>query len=531
MESMLEWLELWIRKCALEHSGCGHIPAALLDNLTGKKRKDHVNTDPPLLPPRVIDVGPSDGSREPYLLDNILEARFGHYVTLSHCWGKSQPLTTTCATYQERVTAMPLATLPRTFRDAVQVTRRLGVRYLWIDSLCTIQDSKEDWMWHCRVMHNIYGLSFLTLNASAAKDSQRGLFVDDTRPTRLQYAFKPADCPDNIFVAEYFDSQLFHLKAENYTESRAWCFQETVLAQRVAFFGPIMMGWLCNRMRASQQDGDLGSGSGTGHRLNLLVDERFRYILWSGIVSNYSGRSLTYENDKLPALAGIAALAQSVMKDVYIAGHWESDLLCSLLWRMSHPESARRPAEYRAPSWSWASMDGELLMAEGTRFVDDASLARINSYGIQAKGDEFGEICGGYIKILGPLLKLVSSNGGYRICDIGDRELDWHKAFQFVETLRKSQSSLQLYFDIAEERKVNNLWCLGITNSKVLLRMKTSANVSSARVRCLLLTPTGDHDTFSRIGVADLDLNLSTSEGYGESCTSQSIRKSLVKIV
>lgn len=525
MESMLDWIRLWIRKCALEHNECDHLPAALLDNLPGKKRNaiglrtDHVDTDPPRLPPRVIDVGPADGSREPYLLDNVLEVRLGHYAALSHCWGKLQPLTTTCATYLQRVRAVPLVTLPRTFRDAVLVARRLSVRYLWIDSLCIVQDSKEDWVWHCRIMHGIYGLSFLTLNASAAKDCHGGLFVDDTRPPLLQYAIKPTDCPDSIFIAESLDSQLFRPKAETYTESRAWCFQETVLAPRVAFFGLIMMGWLCNRLRASQQDGDLGSGSGTGHRLNSILDESFRHMTWSSIVINYSRRLLTHENDKLPALAGIAALAQEVTNDVYIAGHWKSNLLHSLLWRTCHPESARRPVEYRAPSWSWTSVDGELLVSSGIPYAD-VSLAQINNYDIQTKDDEFGEISGGYIEILGPLVKLVLSNGEYHVCDIGDREPDWHKAFQIVEKLRQPRNSLRLDFNIAGERKVNNLWCLGIANSKVELLKQTSANVSSAGVRCLLLTPAGDHDTFSRIGVADL--HVSTFQGYG---------KSLVKIV
>jgi hypothetical protein len=143
MTSMLKWLAFWVRKCSREHGDCGQLPDSLLDNLPGTKsnndaaiprarsRSNVVENILPRLPSRVIDVGPPDGSKVPYLLNDTLhETATGHYIALSHCWGKAQPLTTTLATYKQRLKAIPLETLPRTFRDAVIVCQKLRIRYL-----------------------------------------------------------------------------------------------------------------------------------------------------------------------------------------------------------------------------------------------------------------------------------------------------------------------------------------------------------------------------------------------------------------
>lgn len=108
-------------------------------------------TPPPLLPTRYLNVD----SNPPRLCVAEDGAR-GFYVALSHCWGKTQPLRTTSATIADRLISIPTADMPQTFRDAVLITRELGLEYLWIDSLCIVQDSQEDWEKESAKMGDIY---------------------------------------------------------------------------------------------------------------------------------------------------------------------------------------------------------------------------------------------------------------------------------------------------------------------------------------------------------------------------------------
>ncbi|KAG0651584.1 hypothetical protein D0Z07_1717 [Hyphodiscus hymeniophilus] len=115
----------WLQACLQHHSDC--------------MKKDGYQQ----LPARVIDVGRPDGSGIPFLCNT--NGGFGQWVALSHCWGQTDPLKTTSATIKKHEESLPMRDLPPLFRNAVIITRRLGYQYLWIDSLCIIQDSKADW--------------------------------------------------------------------------------------------------------------------------------------------------------------------------------------------------------------------------------------------------------------------------------------------------------------------------------------------------------------------------------------------------
>jgi hypothetical protein len=89
----------------------------------------------------------------------------GCYVSLSHCWGDSvYPAKTTSQTLDQNRKSIPWSTLPKTFQDAIFFTRWLRIRYLWIDSLCIIQDSREDWLEESvKMMHIYQNLMLLSL--------------------------------------------------------------------------------------------------------------------------------------------------------------------------------------------------------------------------------------------------------------------------------------------------------------------------------------------------------------------------------
>jgi hypothetical protein len=122
------------------------------------------------LPTRVLDLG-KDSIK-------LFESQGidGTYMTLSHCWGSTPFITTTKDTIQERKEGIPLEDLPQTFKDAVSLTRNLGIQYLWIDSLCIIQQDTEDWEKEASKMGSVYSHSYLNIAATSSMGGDGGCF-------------------------------------------------------------------------------------------------------------------------------------------------------------------------------------------------------------------------------------------------------------------------------------------------------------------------------------------------------------------
>jgi len=137
--------------------------------------KDSLDASVPTLPKRLVKI--SDGRPLKIQLYEPPEGQTGHYTALSHCWGNQQIITTTCATFAERKDNIPLSALSKTFHDAVDISFRLGIHYLWIDSLCIIQDSTEDWERESSKMQQVYQNAILTLAATASSSGQGGLLI------------------------------------------------------------------------------------------------------------------------------------------------------------------------------------------------------------------------------------------------------------------------------------------------------------------------------------------------------------------
>lgn len=126
-EAYFEVARRWLNDCELNHPDCYDC-----------------TPEPPELPKRVIDVG--QNGQMPRLVEGA--GRRSRYVTLSHCWGRSRTITTEMDSLRLREASIPLESLPKTFREAVLTCRKLEIPYLWIDSLCIIQDNKGDWEYH-----------------------------------------------------------------------------------------------------------------------------------------------------------------------------------------------------------------------------------------------------------------------------------------------------------------------------------------------------------------------------------------------
>jgi len=381
---------------------------------------------------------------------------------------------TTTENLEAHMHAIDWAALPKTFKDAIITCRRLGIKYIFIDRLCIVQNSQSDWEKHSALMGSIYHDSTVTLAASVANDSSTGIFVP-FRPTENfrndVVALPPSfgDYKGQAFITaptSVNDCMQVRSSADklgsNVLDSRAWVMQEMYLPQRTICFLEREAIWCCcetsqdqngqvvsakynlsvrNNLeflaRAFQRSWyledpedekawgtkicskdsfvcDVGQADAleehtrlvTSEPLHILAhvtqDGRTHHVLdlraplyrnstpptlirasddrafykfliriiqssihgiWYSMVDTYSVRQLTFPSDKLPAMAGIASRVQEITHDYYLAGHWRREMERSLFWEAFTNDPygpPARAANYRAPSWSWASIDGRI---------------------------------------------------------------------------------------------------------------------------------------------------------------------------
>lgn len=141
------------------------------------KYHDHCSTydinEDPKLPARILDVR----DRQELRLHCIEKEERGKYIALSHCWGKAKTFSTIKGNFSSLREGINFDQLPKTFQDAIEVTQQLGIAFLWIDSLCIIQDDKGDWKCESRCMQSVFAGAYCTIAATSAKDSTEG-FLD-----------------------------------------------------------------------------------------------------------------------------------------------------------------------------------------------------------------------------------------------------------------------------------------------------------------------------------------------------------------
>jgi hypothetical protein len=174
----------------------------------------------------------------------------GKYIALSHCWGppeKSEKFCTYQCNFENRCVSIDIGTLPKTFRDAVKVTRELGVRFLWIDSLCIIQKDADDWKIESKKMETVFGSAYCTVAASSAKDSTEG-FLNPRSPNQSerQCVRVPNASDTPLYICEGIDN--FHRDVEEGVLSeRGWVLQERALSRRTIHFTITQTYWECGR--------------------------------------------------------------------------------------------------------------------------------------------------------------------------------------------------------------------------------------------------------------------------------------------
>jgi hypothetical protein len=291
----------WLRQCLGSHDSCQQTPSAR-----------------PVLPKRTIFLG---SNNDPIALrENTQENE--QYICLSHRWGVTSPLCTTSQSIASHKVGIPWKNLPKTFQDAIQFSRQLYVRHLWIDSLCIIQDDEGDWAEESAKMASIYSGAILTLAAAASSDSHGGLFRAPKPPQKINLKVNGG------FSGSVFAIPELHLKRLPLL-SRGWVFQERFLSKRALYFNQHELSWSCQNGVTICECGDKHSYGGDGFQAVISATRG-----WTTIVQHYSRLWLTMQKDKLPALSGVAhefelKANKSTPPGKYCAGLWESDLVYS----------------------------------------------------------------------------------------------------------------------------------------------------------------------------------------------------------
>jgi hypothetical protein len=442
-------IKRWLLQCADSHSSCCTV------SCNAEK----------WYPTRLLHVETSEASNDVRLImteDNSLPSK-EQYTTLSHCWGTKQPLRLLTSNIDHMTRGIALADLPKTFRHAIQVTKQLGIQYLWIDSLCIIQDDHDDWLNESMAMQNVYANGFCNIAATAAHDSSEGLFFD-RNVQFLQPCFVDLPWMDTTGMqCELLDDEFWR---ESITDAplnqRAWVCQERLLARRVIHFGKDQLFFECRETHLAEiypSDKRLQSGVWDSYfkdmdpiipqprvqtrLLDIERDEKFWvYDKWQAIVASYSSGKLSQPSDKLIALSGIAERFRTVINDHYIAGMWERYLASQLLWETDEMCGVRPPC-YRAPSFSWASLDGRIASPEVS---DEHIVARILDVSIEKLNDGkmTGGVKGGYINISGFLANVTLSSPSWTY-------LVSVNSINGMPTLENQDSTFFVHLDVSTE--------------------------------------------------------------------------------
>jgi hypothetical protein len=210
-------------------------------------------------------------------------------------------LTTTKANLAKRTSGIDVSECPLTFQDAVFACRELHCRYLWIDALCIIQDL--NWEEESAKMRAIYKNSWVTILAESTPISSGGFL----RGQEGHLDGQRASAPLNL-------------------NGRGWTLQERLLAPRRLIYKPDMLDFACQTISNGDEASDC--------RIPASLSSMESSSLWASIIVNYSRRQLTVDEDRLPALSGLADEVHQLTGDTYLAGLWRSHLPQALLWRI-----------------------------------------------------------------------------------------------------------------------------------------------------------------------------------------------------
>lgn len=490
----------WIRNCDQGHELCA----------SQAKVGAHDQT---VFPTRLLRInhGVED---EIILVDSDSLLNRPKYVALSHCWGTEQLLRTTNDTIERHRQGIKVAVLPRTFQDAIFICNNIQIDYLWIDSLCIVQDDTNDWEIEAAKMGSIYKFAYVTIAASRARSDNEG-FLD--RPCLFYYGEDEAPSADRRILCEpapglILGPLLFcpgKMLSYSPLNERGWVLQERYMSPRTLHFTDEGVWWSCNSIEINESgsEGDIYPQANMTNILNTaeqfpgasrtlqaadmcgsdiyIMEQSQHHQAWYIMLNTYSKCDLTRSEDRLPALSGLAAEIDNRTQDKYYAGLWKSSIILGLQWRVvPDRDLCRQPG---IPSWSWVAVKGPIKYE--TVFIKYYRSAVVNDISVQLKGvNIYGEVSGGRLYLCAPVLpvgRVASSN------EIGG------SVFVIMNDMAFSMSlHLDDFYNEAGDADPTR-------GQFVLLSFTTSEQSGDPPQICALLLRPDEEDRYQRVGIAE----------------------------
>lgn len=497
----------WITDCDQNHTNCW-------PGLKYTQKGTHTD-EKTFLPTRLIDVGGVD--RHPRLIVTSEMQPEGRkdgtpkYMALSYCWGSedeaSKLLKTTQSTIASRIQKIEFDTMPQTFKDAVLVARALDIQYMWIDSLSIIQGDARDWQSESSKMAAIFSNAYLVL-AAAHGSSYKDGFLDQisTDPTcTVPVKIKAHTTIEGQFSIRFRRRWGTSDKMSNISSgrwiSRGWTFQEERLARRILVYGEKKFFLDCVTLERAEDSvrhtlrpdwvTSIAEGPFEEDDTSQSDELRGRWNHWQTLCTHYAHRKVSFPEDKLPAISGMASKVAKKVQSEYLAGLWKNNLVHDLFWHPSEPPT--KPEGYRAPSWSWASLDGRFRWPS---FVLDASCNKCIMYCniLEAKTvplglDPYGAVEDGFLKVHGILeeVKAVRQRGsGYQ---------NWWRLLHREKEVGNASLAMEVH-------------CREVQYQALLVARCNSLEENKSLARGLLLEKNGrkreNLDEFTRVGTFTL---------------------------
>jgi len=365
----------WLSDCRNHHDVCKRAIQNMSSHVSRSKS----------IPTRLIDVVACK------LVITEGNEAYSEYATLSYAWG-DRPLgiKTYASNIHDQTRGIKWSALSKTIQDAFIVSKKINVRYLWVDSLCVLQSEGPNDMTHAADWHReaarfggYYEDSAITIAATGARDASEGLFLHGigkacyTLPYTIQRVNKlgllseATIYPDQtLWAREVYNSPL---------ADRGWAAQERLLSKRILHFGKNCICWECHELWATEMnptrldsyfyeyqeaeaeyDGPSGLDLQVSFRDLSAIPAELIPEMWFDYVETYSGTQFTFLSDRLPALSGLAERVQPYIRQTYSSGLWKESIAQGLSWHTCAFREFPEPDVSTVPTWSWASSAGHV---------------------------------------------------------------------------------------------------------------------------------------------------------------------------
>ncbi|KAM0342895.1 hypothetical protein ACHAPU_009099 [Fusarium lateritium] len=410
----LSWLERCMQNSNGEHDVCNqgdrdYLPTRLLD-VRRALDQGQVRLVCPSTSPEAFSAGTE-------------------YASLSHCWGTwgsdENPKLLTANLQSRQSDGLDWNKLPKTFQDAFKIASWLNLDWLWIDSLCIIQDSGSDWQNEASMMDRVYMSAKVNISADKGHDSRAGCFTKRKEVDVTSLEFEAREIEQTWIVTT---ENTFAWMGSAPSLSRAWIHRERQLSTRILHFTAKEMVWeCCGLNKACFASETMPGGSPFDNIFNgetkfqiqlkdisdnrLSKEERLDKLhrLWNSTCQDLSDKSITYYGDFPVILSSLAREFHRLMPDdEYVAGLWRSTLAESLTWCL--PGDKPRYLGYIAPSWSWLSSATPMQMYIPGHNQNKRALIETVSIDTQldpSSNDPYGQLArGSSLRVRGFLRKL-----------------------------------------------------------------------------------------------------------------------------